>query len=231
MNKSAWAIAKLNLKTIKVPYIITGGLLLLLIAQDIVQMLLLSGGADSGGSVTGNTLWLLIPLAAIVISARNFRRIVNLGGKRGNFFTGCFITYLILAAAVSLVNILLFYTYDQFLLNTRSFEILNLLSAFGWTAHGPVIAFFQQFAFFFLFAVFTHTLTALQDSWIGWAADILIIAVIAVFTPIEPLRAVLYNFFEMILFHPSALLQIITCIALAAGIYALTYPVLSRKKI
>lgn len=228
MNKSAWAIARLNLKSIKVSYVITGVLFLTLIAQDIIQMILASGG----GSTTSNTFWLLVPLAAVRIGAKNFRRIVNLGGKRRNFFAGCFFTYLVLAAVVSLATIVLFYTYDKAIENSgRFWGTLNLLNVFGWAARGPVIAFFQQFAFLFLLAVFTHTLTLLQDSWIGWTADGLLIAVIAVFTPIEPLRRAEAAFFHAILFQPNAFLQILTCLALAVAIYALNKPVLNHKKL
>lgn len=232
MNKRAWAIAKLNLKNIKVPYVVMGVVLLALLVQDVI-MLITSGDFGEQISISiGNTLWLLIPLAAILIATKNLRRIVNLGGKRSHYFIGGLATYPILAAAVSLANVLIFYTYDRIITNTEHFKgIINLMDVFGWAAHGPIIAFFQQFAFLFLLAVFTHTLTMLQDSWVGWTADVLIVAIISVFTPIEPLRAVLYNFFRMILFHPSALLQIITCVALAAGLYALSYPVLSRKKL
>ncbi|MDR1566274.1 MAG: ATP-binding cassette domain-containing protein [Treponema sp.] len=65
----------------------------------------------------------------------------------------------------------------------------------------------------------------------GWAADGLIVAVIAVFTPIEPLRRAEAAFFHTILFQPNAFLQIVSCLALAVIIYLLNKPVLNHKKI
>jgi hypothetical protein len=189
-----WMINKLNLKNLKVPYIITGVLFFVMLVQDMIKMITASGESQIIISI-GNFLWLLVPLAAVYIATKNFRRIVNLGGKRKSFFTGNLVTYLILSGAVSLIGTLLYYTYDRVVINTKIFEgVLNLLVVFGWSTHGPAAVFFQQFAFLFLLAVFTHTLAALQDSWIGWAADILIAAVLAVFIPIAPLRAVLIGF-------------------------------------
>ena len=100
----------------------------------------------------------------------------------------------------------------------------------GWMGNGPVVAFIQQFAFLLLLAAVIHTLTAAQDKWYGWAADILIIAVIAVFTPIAPLRASLAWFFNLIIFQ-SAYIQIPACLVLAAAVYSLNKPILARKAI
>jgi hypothetical protein len=79
--------------------------------------------------------------------------------------------------------------------------------------------------------VFTHTLIALQGSWVGWTVDILIVAVIAVFTPIAPLHAVLVWFFYLIIFQANTLAQILACLVLAGLIHALNLPIFSRKAI
>jgi hypothetical protein len=110
-------------------------------------------------------------------------------------------------------------------------DFYNLLDVWGWSACGAFVAFLRQSAFLFLGMVFFHTLASLHEWWIGWAMDALIIAVISVFTPIEPLRNAEYAFFRAILFQPNAFLQIVTCLALAAALYALNRPILSRRKI
>jgi len=79
------------------------------------------------------------------------------------------------------------------------------------------------FAFLFLVATVTHILALMQDDWVGWVVDLIIITVIIVFTPIA--------FFNLIIFQSNAFLQIISCLTLAVGLYALSYPALSRKKI
>ncbi|MDR1837508.1 MAG: hypothetical protein LBQ89_07610 [Treponema sp.] len=234
MCKSIFKIAKLNLKNIKVPYLVTGITALLMLAQTIVDMLIINNNSEIS---VGCYLWLLPVMAAIFIPAENFRRIVNLGGKRKNFFWGSLMTYAILACIVSLANVLFNYIFDPLIEASGNFEALflggiaNLIEVFGWPRYGPIVAFLQQFAFLFLFSVFIHTLTAAQDKWYGWTADVLIVAIIAVFTPIKPLRDAEAWFFNLILFHPNALLQIAACMFLAAGIYALNKPIFARKAI
>jgi len=234
MCKSIFNIAKLNLKNIKVPYLVTGITALLMLVQTIVDMLIINNNSEIS---IGCYLWLLPVMAAIFIPAKNFPRIINLGGKRNNFFWGSLMTYAILACVVSLANVLFNYAFDRIVEASGNFEasflggIANLIEVFGWTRYGAVVAFLQQFAFLFLFSVFVHTLTASQDKWYGWAADVLIVAIISVFTPIKPLRDAEAWFFNLILFHPNALLQITACMVLAALIYSLNRPIFARKAI
>ncbi len=231
MNKSVWMISKLNLKNLKVPYIIIGVLFLVMLVQDIIKIVTASGDSQTIISI-GNYLWLFIPFAAVYIATKNFRRIVNLGGKRKSFFKGNLVTYLILSGAVALISTLLYYTYDRFITDAKAFEgVLNLLTVFGWSTHGPAAVFFQQFAFLFLLAVCAHTLAAVQGSWIGWTVDIFIAAVLAVFIPIAPLRTILIGFFNLIIFQPGALFQILACLVLGGAIYALNLPIFNRKAI
>ncbi|MCL2773397.1 MAG: hypothetical protein FWD71_08600 [Oscillospiraceae bacterium] len=235
MSKSALTVNKLNFKNLKVPYFITGITFAALLVQDIVQNIVgafnRAAEADNHSVSIGNMLWLLIILAPIFIPALNLRRITNLGGKRKSFFIGNIWTYIILAAGVSLVSTIIYYTYDSLIENLGFIgKPLNAIEAFGWSSHVAVIAFIQQFAFLLLFAAFVHTLTAIQDKWYGWTADIVIVAIISVFTPIKPLRDAEVWFFNMIIFHSNAFVQIISCLVLAAVIYAVSLPVINRKR-
>jgi len=234
MCKSIFKIAKLNLKNLDAPYLVTGITAFLMVVQTIIDMLIINNNSEIS---IGCYLWLLPVMAAIFIPAKNFPRIINLGGKRENYFWGSLMTYAILACVVSLVNVLFHYAIDPLIETSGNFDasflggIANLIEVYGWNRYGPVVAFLQQFAFLFLFSVFVHTLTAAQGKWYGWAADALIIGIIAVFTPIKPLRDAEAWFFNLIIFHPNVLLQIAACMVLAMGIYMLNKPIFSRKAI
>lgn len=235
MNKSALEVNRLNLRNMKVPYVITGVFFLAMLVQDVIKVII----AYNGGTMIeqflisiGNYLWLVIPLTAIYIPTKNFRRLINLGCKRNNFFMGSLATYLILAGIISLANTLIFYTYDRFISGSGYFYgIFNCLEIFRWSANGPVLAFIQQFAFLFLVAAVIHTLVLMQDNWAGWVVDLLIIAVLSVFIPIASLRVMLLRFFDLIIFNSNAILQIVSCLMLAVVIYILSLPVLSKKRI
>jgi hypothetical protein len=240
MCKIIWKTAKINLKNLKAPYVITAVTAALLLANLIVYVILTLNGvntSDQGFISGGNALWLLPVLAGIHIPAKNFRRTISLGGKSRNFFWGSLECYAILSAVASFFNVLIFCTIDTFIQKAGYFDanffffFVNLVEVFGWIRHGVIAAFFQQFAFLFLFAVFTHTLTAMQDKWYGWAADILLVAIISVFTPIAPLRSALAWFFNLILTHSNSFLQIFACLILATAIYSLNKPIFARKAI
>jgi hypothetical protein len=236
MKNKALVVAKTNFRNIKMAYVITGIVVGDIVIQDIVLMVLAAFDIfpNSPENVTvslGNYLYLLVILGAIFIPSRNFRKMMNLGSKRNDFFKGCMVNYMIMAAVISLANIIVFYTYGRMVSMFYGGGILDIMHAFGWNKNGIIVAFFRQFAFLLLFATFVHTLTAMQDKWYGWAADVLIIAIISVFTPIAPLRASLVWFFRLIIFHPNAFLQIAACLILAFAIYSCNRLIFARKAI
>ena len=245
-------MAKTNLRFMFVPYLVTAVATGLVAVQIVVMLILEANGINSGSQLSfGHFLWLLPVFAGIFIPARNFRRIVNLGGKRSNFFWGSLITYIIIAFAVAIANTLIFYIIDLPIIEAETFMpfypfepeyfflgepghiggIANVIDVFGWVDNGIVFAFLQQFAFLFMVGTIVHTLTAIQDKWYGWLSSAVIIAIISVFTPIAPLRAALVWFFDLIIFHNTAVLQIAACVVIGLAVYAVNKPVLARKRI
>ena len=223
----ALSITKINLRQIKPAYFITALIFLLMFTNEIISMIIVSS-ADNEILSSGNTFILLPVFAAIFIPSRNLRKLINLGGKRNDYFKGCLPVYVILSAFVTLIIILYYYTVDRLMMNYVH-GVINLIEVFGFIRRGPIVAFIQMFFFLFLFSVFIHTLTAAQDKWYGWAADIALVAIISVFTPIAPLRKTLVWFFTAIIFHPNALFQIAFCLILALALYTLNKPILARK--
>ena len=235
MNSKSFVVSGINFRSIRLAYIFTAIVMLTIILQDIVMFILSATGVvnfyDENSTVAlGNYFFLIIIFGAIFIPSLNFRKMMNLGGKRADFFNGCAVTYVIMAAVISLTNILFFYTYSRLVLVLLyGGGTLDVMRVFNWMANGPVVAFFRQFAFLLLLAAVLHTLTAAQDKWYGWAADVLIVAIISVFTPIAPLRAALAWFFNLITFHPNAIVQISACLVLSVLVYLLNKPILARK--
>lgn len=251
MNKNTWAIAKLNLKNIKTPYFVTGLIFSILFVQSIVYTIIAVSSKSAGEQLqisSADYLWLLIIMAAIYIPTKNFRRIINLGGKRDGFFWGSLACYATLAAAVTITTTFLYNTYERLLIGTGYFigfetflqnpalmdnhyVSVSLIEVFGWLGNGAVIAFFQQFAFLFLLATVVHTFTAMQDKWYGWVTDAIIAAILGIFIPIAPLRVWLLGFFNLIIFNSNAFVQIAACILLAIAVYSLSKPIFARKAI
>ena len=236
-KSKAVTAAKINLKNNKPASVITAAVIGCILIQDIVFIILKQFGINANGpdNMTvslGNYLFLLIILSAVFIPAMNFRKTMNLGAKRSDFFFGCAVIYAVMAAFVSLLSVILYYTYDKFAVSQLyGGGTLDVLYWFGWVNDGAVMAFFRQFAFLLLFAVVIHTLVSVQGKWYGWAADISVAAVISVFTPIAPLRAALVWFLRLIIFHQNAFLQTAACLIFAVAIYSLNKFIYARKAI
>jgi hypothetical protein len=223
---SVFGIVKINARQSKIAYWIVG----VFAFSQLVQGILVFLGVPNGPMPIGNTLYLLPLLVGIFIPALNFTKLMNLGGKRLDFFKASVLNYAIIAACVTLASLVLHYTFDRavdnhalYIMRPEHIEYhvdLNLWNVFGFAQNGAVIAFIQMWAFLMLLSVVAHTLTLAQRHWYGIAADILIIAIISVFTPIAPLRAALVWFFNMIIFHDTAVIQILSCLVLGAVIYA-----------
>ena len=62
-----------------------------------------------------------------------------------------------------------------------------------------------------------------------WLTDAILVAIISVFTPITPLRAVLGRFFGLVMFNSNALLHIGICLLLSAALSLAGLVVLKRK--
>ena len=77
--------------------------------------------------------------------------------------------------------------------------------------------------------VFLHVLLSMQAHWYGWLTDAILVAIISVFTPIAPLRAVLGQFFGLVMFNSNALLHIGICLLLSAALSLAGLVVLKRK--
>jgi hypothetical protein len=206
---------------LKAAYIITGCLLLVGIANLILIMT--AANITNGIVDPGNYAYAAAIFAPIFIPAINFKKIMHLNGKKTDFYWGALFNYVIIAAVVSFFEILLYIVTK----NTCS----SYGHVLGWFSHGIVPAFFQQFFFILLLEIFIHTLTAMQTFWFGWVTDVALVAVISVFTPIPVLRSALVWFFYMIIFNPTVMIQIISCIVLSAFLYALYLLVLKKQRI
>jgi hypothetical protein len=228
--KAIIGMAKVNWRHSQTAYLITGICFVVGNIQYIIELMV-----NPEGNMTipvGNYLYLLPVCMGVFVIAHNFPKLMNLGGKRLDFFISGIITYLPIAAGASLMSIVTRCTIDKWMLaNSRMAGFLDLYDVFGFMERGAVVAFFQMTSFLLLLSITAHTLTLIQGRWYGWATDTIIIAIIAVFTPIAPLRAALVWFFDMIIFHDFAIVQILSCLLLGAAIYCASIVPIKSKQI
>jgi len=234
VSRGAWTIARINLKNLKIPYLITGTLTAVMLIRTAVTCIAVANGGSAGSAeISGGCyLWLLPVLAAVFTPAVNFRRFINIGGRRDNFLWGSLLSYVIIAGGVSLLNLLIYYTFDRFVTAAGFFKygVINLINLYGWAQRGVFVSFIRQFVFLLLVAVAVHTLAAIQDRWYGVAVNLLLAAVF-IFLPVERLAAVMLWGFSLLLYHPNVVLQITVSLLLTALICVINKPIFARKVI
>lgn len=143
----------------------------------------------------------------------DFSKLMHLGASKKDYFSGCLISYGFLAFVISFVNTGIHLLIDPIYLART---VINLMDVCGWTKNGIFVAGLQQMAFLLLVMIFLHVLLSMQTRWVGWLTDALLIAVICIFTPIAPLRAILAGFFQLIMLNGNAALHICICLFLSA---------------
>ncbi|HBV52560.1 MAG TPA: permease, partial [Clostridiales bacterium] len=62
-----------------------------------------------------------------------------------------------------------------------------------------------------------------------WLTDAIFVAMICIFTPIAPLRALLSRFFQIIMINSNAVLHIGICLLLSAALSFVGLAVLKKK--
>lgn len=225
MNK-ARKVAGFNFKYgCKETYIITLVVVLLTVISMIINTSI--GESSNENQSIGNLFALINILAPIFIILKYYRKLINIGAKKLDFFKGCIINYIVFAVIVAIINVLFYYVLEPLIWGS-SFNI-SYLPAFDWTSSGVFACFVYQVGFYILLSVFIHTLVLYQNMWIGWVADVLLITIISVFTPIPSLRQVLIDFFRATTLNPSFVMQFVWDILLAALLYVSTLYNLSKK--
>ena len=211
---SIFAVVKRLLASNKVSFIITALVVLC---------------ATSSGDVVlsnGNYTWLLAVLTPFIFVFYDFKKLMHLGTSKKDYFLGCLISYGFLAFCISLVNTVIHLLIDPVY---PAQTVINMMDVCKWTENGILVAGLQQMFFLLLVMVFLHVLLSMQQHWYGWLTDAVLVAIICVFTPIAPLRAVLAGFFQMIMLNGNGILHIGICLLLSAALSVGGLAVLKRK--
>lgn len=185
--------------------------------------------ATSSGDVVlsnGNYTWLAAVFSPFFFVLYDYEKLLYLGASKKDYFTSAMAAYGILAIVISALNTGIHLLIDP-LYSGRT--VINHMDVCLWMDNGPFAALIQQACFLLLVMIFLHVLLSMQRYWYGWLADVLIVAVIAVFTPIAPLRSLLSSFFHLIMINGSAVIQISACLGLSVLLSLAGILVLKRR--
>lgn len=185
--------------------------------------------ATSSGNVVlsnGNYTWLLAVLTPFFFVCYDFKKLMYLGTGKRNYFLGCLVSYSFLAFCISAAN-----TAIHLLIDTRysAETVINMMDVCKWSENGMIAAGVQQMFFLLLVMIFLHVLLSMQPYWYGWLTDAVLAAIICIFTPIAPLRAILIGFFRLVMLNANAVLHIAICLILSIMLSFAGIAVLKKK--
>ena len=241
--KKGWAIAKLNFKSLKLTIILLLipflGNAVSFFVQFIIEQAASVKLVSENNTIMGSVILVEITLIPIFLVSSNFYKTMRLNAKKKDYFIGALIVLAITAMAVNIAHTLIFYAVENPINNAlhgssgdlNQKTLWSLLEVFGFKGNGDFIGFFQMFGFIFFTSVAIFIVTSIQDYWLGWAVDILIVAVISVFSSIAFFRNYFWRpFFWLLIFgHPAV--QLLFTIVGGLLLYLTYLPILKRKKI
>lgn len=187
--------------------------------------------ATSSGDVVlsnGNYTWLLAVMTPFFFVFYDYTKLMHLGASKRDYFFGCLISYGVLALGISLINTLIHLLIDPVY---PAQAVINMMDVCKWTENGIFIAGVQQMFFLLLVMIFLHVLLSMQAHWYGWLTDAVFAAILCIFTPIAPLRAVLAGFFQGIMLNGNAAVHMGICLLLSAALSLGGLVVLKRKSL
>lgn len=181
----------------------------------------------------GSALWAWPVLAAVLVSARNYSRTLNLGARPGDFYLGTLLTVGIFSLGVGVVTTVLHYTLDAWAL--RHVEGIGGISeGMGHFDHAPAFAWLSTATAVLVMALIAQTVVLVQTRWASrpWVLvtiDAALVAVLVVLLSVGWLFRGLHSVFWWTMSGPSPFVQIPVGLVAAAALALLGWVLLRRR--
>lgn len=151
----------------------------------------------------GNMLIPFLIIMAIVLPISFFKRIINLGATRKEYYINLLAIYAIWTAGYAVFNILWFKLENTFLMDYLT--TFNILEVFHWDQFGVVGMFVYQFSAYMLVISLFNLLFSGLGHFMNWTIWAILIAAIPISISIPSYRAQVADAFQVLLFNDSLL--------------------------
>ncbi len=199
-------------------YVILGVVAVSILSNIIVS--LSTGPGENPQVSAANVLTVFLIFVGSILPLQLFKKVVNLGSTRKDYYYGILVVYVLSAAFFAVLNTVWFQLENSFI---RSYETTyNILEIFGWSQFGITGMLIYQFGAYMLLLSLLSLLFSGIRHVLGWVIWVVILAAISVFTSIAPLRHKLANGLMVLLSNDSllagfGLTLLIACVLLAGG--------------
>ncbi|ANA80354.1 hypothetical protein C7121_05145 [Paenibacillus glucanolyticus] len=218
MNKSTVLMRASFLQLRPYLWSILGTIAISILANVIVSLSLGDNGENKQVSAA-NLLTVFLLFIGSVLPAGLFRRVMNLGATRKEYYAGMLLVYALWSAIFAMLNIIWLQIEIGFIRNYEN--TFNILEIFGWSQFGIVGMFVYQFGAYLLLISLLNLLFSGLRHVLGWVVWVVFIAAIPIFTSIPSLRHTLADGLQALLFNDSLLqgfgLTLLISLVLLAG--------------
>lgn len=227
MGKSLTVVKYHFLRTLKMAYIVILIILIVAIVVNIIVETTIGSRNNNSSELYGSYLAVMIILAPVLIAGKHYSKLLNIGARKIDFFKGSLVTYAMLSIGVALLSTLFHYFILPMLPDQKI--SISIIGAFGWADSTFFVCFIRQVGFYMLVSMILHSLVMFHQTRIGIIVDVLIVAILAVFIPITPLRESLVRFLNTVLLNENVLYMFISNLFLGGILYTSTLYVMARK--
>lgn len=175
---------------------------------------------DTNMVSVGNLLAVFLIFVGSVLPAGFFRRIVNLGASRKEYYVGLIVVFASMSVLFAALNTLWLQLEIGVIRNYE--DTMNILEIFHWNQFGILGMFVYQVGVYLLLLSLLGLLFSGLHHFAGWIIWGLLVAAIPIFTSIAPLRRQLADGLQTLLMNGSllqgfGLTLLLSCILLAGG--------------
>lgn len=196
----------------------------------VLDMVLCLIGVQNNNEVSaGNIVTVFLVVMALVIPLYFFKRILNLGATRRDYYLGSMFTYSIISAIFSLFNII-WLSLERGLLNQLRLHY-NIITIFGWDRYGVLGMFFYQLAAYLLLIAFLNLVVSSLKNILGIIMNFLLVAAIAVSLSIQTLRIGVIKSLKILIFNPDILTGFILTLVLSIILFGIGWYFTKRREI
>ncbi|WP_143014361.1 MULTISPECIES: hypothetical protein [unclassified Paenibacillus] len=181
-----------------------------LVANLIVFLAIGNANHSPAPVAIGNMLSVILIMMAVVLPLAFFRKIINTGATRKEYYIALMIIYTLSAIVLSIINIVFLLLVDQ-LYKDDSFYF-NILEIFHWDQFGIMGMFLYQFAAYMLLTSTISMLFSGIGSYVGLSLWVIVIAAIPISTSIASYRHSLADGLQTLLFNDSLFVGVAICL-------------------
>ncbi|MDT0125879.1 hypothetical protein Q9R46_24710 [Paenibacillus sp. RRE4] len=177
----------------------------------------------------GNIATSFLLLMAIILPILLFKRILNLGASRGEYYIGSIATYLLFTVIFSLFNIVWYLLEINVFVNYKTY--FNIIEILNWDQHGIWGMFIYQFgAYLLAISLFNFVVISLKSK-LGIVLSLIIAGGLSAVLSIKALRVVFVDGLMDIIMNPNIVVGTMLTLVASVFFFAIGWYFISKKEI